>query len=56
MWRTGSKVKVNVYDGDRVVCQCQTAEYAALIVKAVNFLQEHQDMLATREKEIEEGK
>lgn len=35
-WRVGHKVPINVYEGDRPVCQCQTAEYAALIVEAVN--------------------
>lgn len=35
-WRTGSKVPINVYDGDRPVCQCQTASDAKLIVRAVN--------------------
>lgn len=23
-WRVGSKVPINVYDGDRPVCQCHT--------------------------------
>jgi hypothetical protein len=35
-WRTGRKVPINVYEGDRPVCQCQTAEDAKLIVAAVN--------------------
>ena len=35
-WRVGSKVPLNVYDGERSVCQCHSAEDAALIVKAVN--------------------
>lgn len=35
-WRIGKKVPINVYDGDRPVCQCQTAEDAKLIVIAVN--------------------
>ena len=35
-WRVGHKVPINVYDGDRPVCQCQTALDAALIVAAVN--------------------
>jgi hypothetical protein len=37
-WRVGTKVPINVYDGDRPVCQCQTAADAALIVRAVNML------------------
>ncbi len=35
-WRVGSKVKLNVYNGDRPVCQCHSAEEAQLIVDAVN--------------------
>ncbi len=38
-WRVGKKVPINVYDGDRPVCQCQTALDAALIVAAVNAMQ-----------------
>lgn len=38
-WRQGEKIKINVYDGyGNPVCQCQTEEYAALIVDAVNDL------------------
>lgn len=36
MWRVGSKVPLNVYDGDRPVCQCHTPEDAARIVAAMN--------------------
>jgi Protein of unknown function (DUF551) len=37
-WRVGRKVPINVYDErDQPVCQCQTAAYAELIVKAVNL-------------------
>lgn len=35
-WRVGSKVPINVYEGDRPVCQCQTAIDAANIVTAMN--------------------
>lgn len=35
-WRVGSKVPINVYDGDRPVCQCHTVEDAYRIVAAVN--------------------
>ncbi len=36
-WRTGGKVKINVYDENgKPVCQCQSEEYATLIVGAVN--------------------
>jgi hypothetical protein len=39
-WRQGGRVNVNVYVGDTPVCQCQTPEYAQLIVEAVNTLLE----------------
>ncbi|HLX21650.1 MAG TPA: hypothetical protein VKR23_16005 [Gaiellaceae bacterium] len=39
-WRVGTKIPINVYDGDRPVCQCQTALDARLIVYAVNELLE----------------
>jgi hypothetical protein len=35
-WRVGHKVPINVYEGDRPVCQCQTAEHARRIVEAMN--------------------
>jgi len=35
-WRVGSRVPINVYDGDRPVCQCQTAIDAKMIVAAIN--------------------
>lgn len=34
-WRVGTKVPLNVYEGDRPVCQCHTAEDAARIVAAM---------------------
>lgn len=36
-WRVGTKVPINVYEGDKPVCQCQTPEYAARIVSVMNF-------------------
>ena len=35
-WRVGSKVPINVYEGDRPICQCHTAIDAKRIVDAVN--------------------
>lgn len=35
-WRQGRKVPINVYEGERAVCQCHTAEDAQRIVTAVN--------------------
>jgi len=39
-YRIGTKVNINVYDGDSPVCQCHTREQAAEIVAAVNFYRE----------------
>lgn len=36
VWRIGSKVPINVYAGNRPVCQCHTQEDALTIVSAVN--------------------
>lgn len=35
-WRIGRKVPINIYDGDRPVCQCHTVEDAKRIVRGVN--------------------
>jgi hypothetical protein len=35
-WRVGTKVPLNVYEGDRAVCQCHTAADARRIVAAMN--------------------
>lgn len=37
LWRQGTKVPINIYEGERPVCQCQTAADAKRIVQAVNF-------------------
>lgn len=36
-WRTGRKVPLNVYEGDRPVCQCHNEEDAARIVAGMNL-------------------
>lgn len=36
VWRTGNKVKLNVYEGDRPAFQCHTPEEAARIVALLN--------------------
>lgn len=38
-WRVGSKVPLNVYEGDRPVCQCHTPKDAQRIVDAMNVPQ-----------------
>jgi len=38
VWRVGRNVPINVYEGDRPICQCHTALDAKLIVEAVNKL------------------
>jgi hypothetical protein len=44
-WRVGKRVPINVYDGDRPVCQCHTVADAKLIVTAVNALKDTVDAL-----------
>lgn len=39
-WRLGRKVPINVYDGDRPVCQCHSEIDARTIVMAVNHCKE----------------
>jgi N-dimethylarginine dimethylaminohydrolase len=46
VWRVGSKIPINVYDGDRPVCQCQTVLDARNIVRAVNASQERAEQIA----------
>jgi hypothetical protein len=36
LWRVGARVPLNVYEGDRPVCQCHTAADAFRIVTALN--------------------
>ncbi len=36
-WRTGTKNNLNVYEGDRSVCQCHNPEDAARIVAGMNY-------------------
>jgi hypothetical protein len=36
LWRVGHRVPINVYEGDRPVCQCHNEVDAARIVEAVN--------------------
>jgi hypothetical protein len=35
-WRIGTKVPINVYEGDRPICQCHTVSDAKRIVAAMN--------------------
>jgi hypothetical protein len=35
-WRVGRHISLNVYEGDRPICQCHTAMDARRIVEAVN--------------------
>lgn len=35
-WRVGNKIKLNVYQGERPVCQCHTEEDAQAMVDAMN--------------------
>lgn len=60
VWRIGAKVPLNIYAGDRPVCQCHNAQDAALIVAAVNRRQRSEQLatenaaLAQRVEELED--
>jgi hypothetical protein len=38
-WRVGRKVPLNVYEGDRPVCQCHSEQDATRIMEAMNRTQ-----------------
>lgn len=50
IWRQGTQVPINVYDGDRPVCQCHNEEDAKLICLAVNYWNEEQLKLDARKE------
>ena len=45
-WRVGLKVPLNIYEGDRPVCQCHQPEDAERIVAAMNARQELEGRLS----------
>ena len=55
-WRLGTKVPINVYEGDRPVCQCHTAEDAKVIVRAVNEMNQRNEETLKAVKRIEENR
>lgn len=52
MWRTGSRVPLNVYKGDVPICQCHTPEDAIDIVTGMNAVA----VLKARVSELEIGR
>lgn len=54
-WRVGTKVPLNVYDGERAVCQCHNPEDAARIVEAVNAAITREILDDLVQSEIDEG-
>lgn len=44
IWRVGVKVKLNVYEGDRPVCQCHSESDAQRIVAAMNAIPDTLDI------------
>lgn len=54
-WRVGSKVPLNVYDGDRPVCQCHNVGDAALIVDAMNGCEAQHAMLRAELQRLRSG-
>ena len=53
-WRVGSKVPINVYEGDRPICQCHTAIDAKRIVEAVNKFRTLEQRAIKAEQELRE--
>lgn len=53
-WRVGHHILINVYEGDRPICQCHNEADAALIVEAVNRMSEfkriHDECHAQRDR------
>lgn len=39
-WRVGRTIPINIYEGDRPICQCHTVEDARRIVAAMNRARE----------------
>lgn len=54
-WRQGSKVRLNVYEGDRPVCQCHNEQDARRIVEALNAAGERPARTIVRDLEVAEG-
>lgn len=46
IWRVGPQTRINVYEGDRPVCQCHNEEDAQRIVDAVNHVDNIKEHLA----------
>ena len=51
-WRVGHKVPLNVYEGDRPVCQCHNTEDAARIALAMNEIRRLRADLGQAAKDI----
>lgn len=49
-WRLGRNVPINVYEGDRPICQCHTAIDAKQIVDAMNKSAAMQEALEAVER------
>lgn len=56
-WRIGTKIPLNVYDGDRPVCQCHSLMDAIDIVTAINLqasvIEERNSAIADRDQALQ---
>lgn len=53
-FRQGTRNKLNVYDGDRSICQCHCDTDAAMVVRALNQAMASQPPVENREVTKEE--
>ena len=54
-WRIGKTVQINIYEGDRPICQCHTVTDAKRIVAAVNTFSDLFDELDHLAAALEDG-
>lgn len=51
-WRVGRRMPINVYEGESPVGQCQTPEYAQVIVDAVNSCTAHRATIEALQRKL----
>jgi len=49
-WRLGRLIQLNVYEGERPVCQCHTVADAKAIVTAVNRMADLEELIERQKK------
>lgn len=53
LWRVGTKVPLNVYEGDRPVCQCHSEADAKRLVEALNLIAIFGNGIALESEEVQ---